>query len=197
VNYDPKTLLALDVETTGSDPAIHQILAASVVPIWDPETSCTVLVRHDALTWSETGARYFRAYRHEWERNAVTSEAAASALSTYLASLDAHGELLFVGHNVGFDLSFLKQIFRGQDIPRVSHRSIDTHTMLRVLAWLGRIPESACTSSGAFEYFGVGPAPRGRHTSLGDALATRQLFLKLVSEYDSLVRFRAISGSRF
>jgi DNA polymerase III epsilon subunit-like protein len=186
MNFDSKTLLAIDVETTGPDPFVHQILAASIVPFDLNAQPVTVYVRHEApLNWTEPARDFFLKYRAEWQDRAVPPERAAEVLADYLMRLNGPRELHFVGHNVGFDLSFLKRLWRGQAIPRVSHRTIDTHTMLRVLAWMGRIPESACTSSGAFEFFDVAPDTRTRHTALGDALATRDLFLRLMDEFES------------
>jgi len=184
MNIDRKTLLALDVETTGPDPFVHQILAASIVPFDLNAQAVTVYVRHEEpLNWTEPARNFFLQYRTEWQGSAVRPEHAAKVISDYLLRLNGPGEIYFVGHNIGFDLSFLKRLWRGRAIPRISHRTIDTHTMLRVLAWMGRIPESACTSSGAFEYFGVAPDARTRHTALGDAIATRDLFLRLMDEF--------------
>lgn len=183
MNFDSRTLVAVDVETTGPDPFVHQILAASLVPFDLTARPVTVYVRHESLNWTEQARQFFPKYRSEWQNSAVPPQEAAEVLADYLLRLSGPKELQFVGHNIGFDLSFLKGLWRGEAIPRVSHRTIDTHTMLRVLAWMGRIPESACTSSGAFEFFRVAPDNRTRHTALGDALATRDLFLRLIDEF--------------
>ncbi len=187
MNFDRKTLLAIDVETTGPDPFVHQILAASIVPIDLNVQPVTVYVRHELpLNWTEQAHQFFLTYRADWQTRAVLPEQAAELLADYLLRLSGPKEFQVVGHNVGFDISFLKRLWRGSPIPRVSHRTIDTHTMLRVLAWMGRIPESACTSSGAFEFFGVAKDARTRHTALGDALATRDLFLRLMDEFGGI-----------
>lgn len=184
MTFDSKSLLTVDVETTGPDPFVHQLLAASIVPFDLNVKPITIYVRHDAQpTWTEPARTFFQRYRTEWSDRAVPPEQAAQELSDYLLRLAGPKEFSLVGHNVGFDLSFLKGLWPGRAIPRVSHRTIDTHTMLRVLAWMGRVPESACTSSGAFEYFGVAQDARTRHTALGDALATRELFLRLMEEF--------------
>mgnify|MGYP001608867504 CR=1 FL=1 len=85
---------------------------------------------------------------------------------------------MLVGHNVGFDYSFLKQLVATtghERLPKLSHRSVDTHSLLRCLAWLGRIPVSACSSDGALAHFGIDVADGERHTALGDARATLRL----------------------
>jgi hypothetical protein len=62
----------------------------------------------------------------------------------------------------------------------LSHRSVDTHTLLFLLCLMGDIPSSALTSDGAFDYFGIRVPDEIRHTALGDALATSKLLLNLL-----------------
>jgi len=62
---------------------------------------------------------------------------------------------------------------------RFSHRFVDTATILFYLYLTGKIKRKITSSQDAFEYFGI--AVQGRHTALGDVLATAQLFTNLVS----------------
>ena len=92
-----------------------------------------------------------------------------------------------VGHNIGFDLGFLKQLafLSGKDeLTGASHRVLDTYTMLFLLHEKGLIPSSALTSDGAFRYFGIRISETQRHTALGDALATRDLFRAIFDKFD-------------
>jgi DNA polymerase III subunit epsilon len=179
MNFDKRALIAIDVETSGTDPYAHQLLAASLVPIGSDAPPFSFFVRPAVVTWSPAGRQYFGLYESAWNELAKRPDEAMRDLGAYLQDSFSSAELFLVGHNVGFDISFLKQISRGQPFPRLSHRAIDTHTILRLLSWMGRIPESACSSSGAFSYFGIEPPAGDRHTALGDACATRDLFLRL------------------
>lgn len=181
---DTRALIALDVESSGPDPTTNQLLAASLVPIGSSARPLTIYVRHETVSWTQAGKDYFALYRSAWEKQAQSPHEAMRTLSNYLEQSFSAKELLLVGHNVGFDLSFLKQVSGGRPFPRLSHRTVDTHTMLRVLAWLGKIPESACSSTGAFAHFGITPPAGERHTALGDAMATRELFLRLLDAFD-------------
>jgi DNA polymerase-3 subunit epsilon len=51
--------------------------------------------------------------------------------------------------------------------------------MLYLLYLKGILPSSALSSDGAFGYFGIKVPEGDRHTALGDALATRELVLRL------------------
>ncbi len=180
MKFDSESLLAIDVETSGPNPHQHAILSVALVPVARPDDACCWHVKPSRLVWADIGREYFENYRDEWERNALHPDFAARRIARWLRGQGA-AEMMLVGHNVGFDFSFLKQL--SPAFPRLSHRSIDTHTLLRALAWMGHIPESACSSTGALEYFQIVVPPDQRHTALGDALAARELFLRLASCY--------------
>jgi DNA polymerase III epsilon subunit-like protein len=103
-------------------------------------------------------------------------------IERYLSSVFPGEAVTPVGHNVGFDVAFLRKLaFLGgrNEITAISHRALDTHTMLYLLHLKGRVPPSALSSDGAFEYFGIRVPDNERHTALGDALATRELVLRI------------------
>lgn len=176
-------LIAVDVETSGPDPFVHSLLAVALVPLAKIVDPLTVFVRHGNPVWTTVGKDYFSLYRSEWEMNSVSSCDAYERIATYLESYPTES-MMFVGHNVGFDFSFLKGLAHGvgkEGYPNLSHRTIDTHSLLQVLYWRGDIPESACTSSGAFEHFLIEIPRRERHTALGDATATAKLFERVAN----------------
>jgi len=72
-------------------------------------------------------------------------------------------------------------------LPMVSHRSVDTHSLLKLLSWMGRIPEAACSSDGALAHFGVVVPVPERHTALGDARATVKLARAIYEEFGGLL----------
>jgi DNA polymerase-3 subunit epsilon len=91
--------------------------------------------------------------------------------------------ILLAGHNVTFDQAFLGAFLAGQGRslePRFSHRLVDTHSIAAALRDAGRLPLDNLSSSALFAHFGIVVPPEQRHTALGDALATFELYWKLV-----------------
>jgi DNA polymerase III epsilon subunit-like protein len=69
----------------------------------------------------------------------------------------------------------------GRRLPEdFSHRTVDTHSLMWALVVRGRLPPTVRGSDAAFAHFGIAPDPDARHTALGDALATRELLLRLI-----------------
>lgn len=178
-------ILFVDVETTGPNPFIHEMLSVALVPFDEDQASLSVYIRHDAMNWTDYGRRNFLNFESEWLTRSVDPRNAACSISDYLAAIGGGKVFTLVGHNVGFDMSFLRKLAAASgtfDLPLISHRTIDTHTLLYALLLQGRVPAAALTSDGAFDYFGITIPSSDRHTALGDAKATRLLFLRLMDE---------------
>jgi DNA polymerase III epsilon subunit-like protein len=94
-----------------------------------------------------------------------------------------------VGHNVGFDVSFLKRLFKlaGQEQAYksyFSHRALCTQSLALALEYAGRIRWKSTGLDALTEHFhiqiGAGGSRKGRHDALDDAEATAKLLNRLV-----------------
>ena len=96
-------------------------------------------------------------------------------------------KVVFAGHNVGFDLKFLRQFYYENGYSnetyeeKYSYRSVDTASIIKYLYLAGVLKEDVSSSSKAFEYFHIDFAEGARHTAIGDCIATAELFNKLIS----------------
>ncbi|EXI78199.1 MAG: DNA polymerase III subunit epsilon [Candidatus Accumulibacter appositus] len=177
-NLNNRDLVAIDVETSGTNPFRHDVLAVGLVPLNRELPSALVYVRPGATEWNDFARQNFERFSSEWEAGALVPHEACDAIEAYLAETFGGRTATPIGHNVGFDLAFLRRLaFLGgrEQLDGLSHRAIDTHTLLYLLTVQGKIPEDAITSDGAFRYFGITVADRLRHTALGDATATSEL----------------------
>jgi DNA polymerase III subunit epsilon len=177
-----RDLLVVDVETSGINPFRHDVLAVGLVPLCSELAATVVYVRPKVIEWGGYAKKNFEKYSDDWEKAALEPSAACILIESYLAETFGGRTATPVGHNIGFDVAFLRRLafLGGRDqLAGLSHRAIDTHTLLYLLAMQGRIPHEAVTSDGAFKYFGITIDERVRHTALGDSKATRELVRKV------------------
>lgn len=93
-------------------------------------------------------------------------------------------KVTLMGHNVGYDVSFLQRLFRlAECLPMYdsifNYRAIDTASIARFLIDAGVVPLQKNDSKGLFEHFGVAPAKP--HDALSDAIATGKLYEKMLT----------------
>jgi len=181
-------LLVIDTETGGLDPEQFSLLSIGLV-VWDegelggedeffvsePDLRCDP----EAMAVNAIDTDLIR-------RVGLTPEQAVTRLERFLDSQfpsPAIARVSVVGHNVHFDLAFIRRLYRiaGRPIgPRFSHRFIDTAGILQFLILAGRLPEGVSDSTSAFRHFGIEFAQGERHSALADARATARLLTKLL-----------------
>lgn len=185
MNLHDRDLVVVDIETTGTNPFVHDALAVALVPINPNMPSFQVFVRHNNLSWSTFAKSNFRKFEDQWHREAVPADEACFEIENYIENILGRNQITLIGHNVGFDVAFLRKIaFQGSrdQLRNISHRMIDTHTLLSLLAIEEKLPYSARTSDAAFDYFKINVDTHKRHTALYDATATRELFIKTLEK---------------
>lgn len=196
-------LLVIDTETGGIDPDRHSLLSIAAV-VWADgriESEIQILVGEADVTVTARALEINRIDLVEHVRGAVPPAEALSRLLEFVAEhfrleLESGEQVVLVGHNVAFDVGFLRRLCRlaGSDFPsQFSHRMLDTASVLRFLSMTGLVPASVVASTEAFAHFGVRVPPELRHTALGDARATADLLSHLLSLVSS-ARVKAIDG---
>lgn len=96
-----------------------------------------------------------------------------------------------MGHNVGYDVSFLQRLFRLADClpmydPIFNYRTIDTASIARFLIDARLVPVQDAKSISLFEHFGC--APSKPHDALSDAIATGKLYEKMLALTNDLIK---------
>ncbi|WP_190275202.1 exonuclease domain-containing protein [Collimonas fungivorans] len=178
-----KNLVVIDLETSGVNPFRHDVLAIGLAPVSIRSAERVIYVRSPQICWSPYAKKNFEKFSADWEIEAIEPIAACEELERYFLQIFDGEPAVAIGHNVGFDVAFLRKLAflaAKDEIVGLSHRALDTHTILHLLFLKGAIPASAVKSDGAFEYFGIDIPEKQRHTALGDAIATRKLFFKLL-----------------
>lgn len=178
--------LFLDTETGGLDLERHSLLSIGLVVGDDGvmRDSREILIRHEPYVVSAGGMAVNRIDLVQHDRAALAPDAALDAFEAFTQRhFPGDGPITLVGHNVTFDRNFLAVFFAGLQRPlepRISHRIIDTHSIAAALRDAGRLPIDSLSSSALFQHFGILVPEEKRHTALGDALGTFELYWKLV-----------------
>jgi DNA polymerase III epsilon subunit-like protein len=184
-------LLVIDTETSGTDPGIHSILSFAGI-VWEDGTavdslalmiceSPNIVTDPKALEINGIDLADIRA-------RGVTPGMAVDSINAfckeYFAKCDQGERVVVVGHNVGFDVSFLRRLYalaRADYDAVFSHRTLDTASIVRFLNLAGVLGLQEAGSTAVFQHFGISPDPGSRHSAIGDARATMLLLNHLIS----------------
>ncbi len=182
--------LVIDTETGGLDASVHSLLSLGGV-VWEngvQKAECEVLIREDTFRVTPEAMEVNRIDLVTHAKKAQKPKDAWDRFVTFLwenfypTSMHPEEKIIPVSHTK-FDIDMVKRLHRMVDDKfenYFSHRQIDTASILLSLNTAGRIPDWAVNSTGAFKYFGIEVPIADRHTALGDARATADLFTKLV-----------------
>jgi DNA polymerase III epsilon subunit family exonuclease len=176
------TCVVLDAETTGLRPAAgDRVVSLAAVRVRGGQVRQAEVF--DALV---NPGRPIPAASTRFHGITDAHVAAAPSLDQVLpAFLAFAGEAVLVGHEVSFDLHFLDREATRLGLPRLSraHPVLDTLALSRAVhpVW----PDHHLDAVAAR----LGVAVRGRHSALGDALATAEVFVRLLA----LLRRRGVA----
>ncbi|OIR07380.1 DNA polymerase III PolC-type [mine drainage metagenome] len=175
-------LLVLDTETGGLDPNRFSILSLGAV-IWDNGVLGQEIDLPIAEASMVTDPQSLAINQIDPKKHLINAIPVDQAIPRFIGYLKdnfpalAQGEkITLVGHNVAFDMGFLRRFFRLGNVrfeDYFSHRTVDTATILKFLMLAGRVTLDSPSSTTAFDYFGVKISQR--HTALADAKATAEL----------------------
>lgn len=173
-------LVALDLETTGLDPARHEILSIGLVPV-------------TGLTIALDGARHWavrpagpQGVGQSATVHGITDDALAGAvpIDTVLPDvLTALRGRVLLAHHASIEVGFLTRAGRAAGLPVPDLTVVDTVRLHRRVLRLGRghrsVADEDLALGAAREHLGL---PRYRsHDALTDALACAELFLAQVA----------------
>jgi len=177
-------ILFIDTETGGTDPATNSLLSLGLV-VWkasEVRASLEILIDDGVLNVTEKALEINRIDLQEHRKKALSPTVAVKQMDKFINShFQADEKIVLGGHNINFDVNFLNVFLtrNGYDFQqRFSHRTVDTSAILFYLYLTGKIKRKLTASQDALDYFGI--VVEGRHTALGDAVATAQLFSRLV-----------------
>jgi DNA polymerase III subunit epsilon len=180
----PDRLLFIDTETGGLDPGKHSLLSLGMV-VWEDRKiidSQEILINDGVLCVTKEALSVNKIDIEKHKQSAVSSSQAMDEILSFMGKhFPGQGKITLAGHNVHFDANFLRSFFSANKksfSEFFSHRIIDTSSILYYLYLAGHIKQRATSSDEAFELFNI--KVEGRHTAIGDAIATAELFTRLL-----------------
>lgn len=177
-------ILFIDTETGGLNPDKHSLLSLALVVWTDNEIidSEEYLINDGILSVTAEALQVNRINIDEHKKTALTPPITFDKILKFInRHFPEEQKITLAGHNVHFDIAFLKSFLSKNNqsfSSYFSHRIIDTSSILYYLYLGGILKEKAISSDKAFEHFKI--QVKGRHTALGDAIATAELFTKLL-----------------
>jgi DNA polymerase III subunit epsilon len=177
-------LLFIDTETGGLDPEKHSLLSVAMVVWEDMEItdSLELLINDGILSVTDEALAINKIDIEKHKKSAMSPSQAIEQILLFTSRhFPRQRKITVAGHNVQLDISFLKILFsrNKKDFSKFfSHRIIDTSSILHYLYLAGYLKQRAISSDDAFELFEI--KVDGRHTASGDAMASAELFNKLL-----------------
>ncbi len=162
--------LVLDTETTGLDPKHARVIQIGAVPVRAGEVILTEPL--DVLINPEQPIPPKTIKIHGITDDDVKDAEIFSAAESALERIEKAN--VIVGHNVGFDLAILKSEYERAGRAWPEPRSLDTLLLARIAS--GILPDYSLDTVANW----LGIEIENRHTGLGDAIATAQIFVAML-----------------
>lgn len=188
-------ILFIDTETGGLDPSVNSLLSIAFA-VWEDFkviSAKEVLINDGILNTTPEALKINHIDIEQHSRNASSPVDALKQIQTFISKhFEPSEKITLGGHNINFDVNFFKSFAAKYNFPYdkvFSHRIVDTATILYYLYLAGKIKQKTISSTEAFALFGISVSER--HTAIGDAIATAELFsvlLKLISKNTKLKR---------
>lgn len=169
----------VDIETTGTDVVMHDILSIGVVRSDGQEREWYVQPSKAAIIVAEPKALEINGYTPEmWaERGQRLPYVVAHEFAAFV---DGH---ILGAHNAAFDFPFLASFCRAYNAPlRVPYRPLCTVSMLWPLVLSGEIESPSCEKACA--HFGV--SVENAHEALADARRAKALYEAILRRNDAI-----------
>lgn len=162
-----KPIVIVDIETTGLEPALHEIIEISLIDA-QGQTLLHTKIKPEHLDTAEPKALEINGYNEEAWADAVAWDDVALKVKEELT------DVVILGQNVSFDMGFIKTALTKASVGTkgVSYHTVDTVT----LAYEHLVPCGLrSVSLGAVCDF-LGISNEGAHTALADTQRTLAVY---------------------
>ncbi len=185
-NKTGRLFLFVDTETGGTIPTKHSLLQIGLV-VWDCNSGIVdtkeFYIKSKQYTVTKKAQQINKFNLDEHNQKAELSKIVMRNMIHFLRQYFSCEESIpIIGHNVQFDINFLKEFFRrnNRSFNRMfSHRYIDMYSLYKTMALAGQM-DDINSSAEAFKLFNI--KIDERHKALDDCIATVRLFERLLDK---------------
>lgn len=183
-------ILVIDTETGGLDSEKHSILTiagvcldtdkGTVTPLFD------LLIREATLSVDKQAMEVNKIDLNVVVKDGLSPADAVTQIVEKLQNNFPIGkQILLAGHNVGFDVAFMKRLFRlsgtTHDFGKMfSHRVLDSASLIQYLQLVGIAEAGSPNLDMLLKVAEVPYETNMRHTAIGDARLTAQAISNLI-----------------
>lgn len=176
--------LVIDVESGGLDPLKHSILTLGCV-VWNDgaiDGSILIKIAEEQIVAEQSALDVNGIDIDELRTTGVNPYVAVTQLEQFLAKHDMRSRVQLVGHNLPFDVGFLKRLYTltGRSYAsKFSYRGLCTQSITIFLQAAKRLNIKGSSGDVVFGHFNVAPLRvNGKHDALGDATACAKVLTK-------------------
>lgn len=173
-------IIFLDTETGGIDSKVNSLLSIGLV-IWENKKIIfekEFLVKEYQYNVTPKAMEINKINLDELRENGLEKSQIKKEIIK-IVKKNFEDKAILAGHNISFDISFLKNIFTKDEFAELfSYRTIDTASIMKYLSIKKNIILNSLDD--AIKYYNL--KIEKRHSALGDALVTARLFNKLLEE---------------
>ncbi len=179
-----KRILFVDTETGGLNPNKHSLLSIGLT-VWENKRiveTKELFIKHETFNITPQAIAINKINLVELTNISSDPKVVLDEIIQFLnRNFGDDMPVTIAGHNINFDVSFIKVFFSNHNVDfnkYFCHRFIDTASILKYLYYSGTIEEDLSSSDKALKYFNI--EVNKRHSALGDAIGTAELFSRLV-----------------
>lgn len=180
-------LVFIDTETGGIDPEKHSLLSIAFV-VWKSGEgvidSKELFIKSQEYSFTKEAQNINKFDKEKHENKALEPKEVITQIELFLSKYYPDlKEIELAGHNTQFDVAFLRFFLKQNNRSfnqLFSHRIVDTYSILKLLTDAALIPNGINSSAKAFSFYKI--KVKNRHSALGDAIATANLYAKIVEQ---------------